>query len=309
MSSAYEIHVMNPNVTAQTLADRALNDAKQKKGAELIERHAAGQLVSWRDSERGIPNPLVRCALFSARNHNVSRQLYGASNPLVFQVIGGGEVKYTGEELRQDDELVWMHLVHLCKEACSEWVSFTPYQFLKAIGWHTTKIYYARLFESFARLAGGLIMVYNPGSDRGITTRLVARFAYAKKPHAKWTVRVFDKDDELLFLFETLYSRVDWDIRLALPEGICSWLHGFLSSHREPFPHKIETLALGAGLTLTPPNNDELTDAQRAKYRMDRLRDLRTKFRTAAATLVTVGFLESFELTRDGVLHVVRVPK
>ena len=227
----------------------------------------------------------------------------------MFPVIGGGELKYTGEELRQDDEIVWMHLVHLSKEARSELVSFTPYQFLKSIGWHTTKAYYTRLFESFIRLAGGLIMVYNQGSNRGITTRLIARFAYAKKPHAQWTVRVFDKDDELLFLFDTLYSRVDWDIRLALPEGICTWLHGFLSSHRDPFPHKIETLAAGAGLALTPAHDDALSDAELAKMRMDRLRDLRKLFREAAQALVTSGFLESFELTRAGILHTVRAKR
>jgi CO/xanthine dehydrogenase FAD-binding subunit len=76
-------------------------------------------------------------------------------------------------------------------------------------------------------------------------------------------VQVFNKDDELLFLFDKLYSRLDWETRLTLPEGVSTWLHGFFSSHREPFDHKIETLAIGAGLTLESEEDAQLAEAAR----------------------------------------------
>ena len=92
----------------QELGDNARAKARAKKRDELAARHAAGQLALWPESERGIPNELVRCAVFSAKNRKERRDMYRANAPLVVPVIGGGEVIYTGEELRQDDETVWM---------------------------------------------------------------------------------------------------------------------------------------------------------------------------------------------------------
>lgn len=100
---------------------------------DLADRHAAGQLVLWPESERGIPNELVRCAVFSAKNRKEQREVYRANAPLTVPVIGGGEVIYTGEELRQDNETVWMQLVHMSKESRSPVVHFTPYSFFKSM--------------------------------------------------------------------------------------------------------------------------------------------------------------------------------
>lgn len=42
-------------------------------------------------------------------------------------VIGDGQVIYRGEELRQDDELVWLHLMHLAKKThLGDCIDFTP---------------------------------------------------------------------------------------------------------------------------------------------------------------------------------------
>ena len=103
------------------------DNARAKQRDELAARHAAGQLALWPESERGIPNELVRCAVFSAKNRKERRDMYRANAPLVVPVIGGGEVVYIGEELRQDDETVWMQLVHMSKESRSPQVFFTPY--------------------------------------------------------------------------------------------------------------------------------------------------------------------------------------
>jgi hypothetical protein len=260
----------------------------------------------WPQSERGIPNELVRCAVFSARNRKERREVYRANAPLVVPIIGGGEMIYSGEELRQDDETVWMQLVHLSKETRSEWVTFTPYSFLKAVGWPTNAPSYTRLLTSIRRLAGGVIEVYSSRFDKGISTRLIATFEYAKDQGTPWRVRVFNKDDQLLFLFESLYSRLDWQTRLTLPEGVCTWLHGFLSSHREPFSHKIETLALGAGLVLEVGEDAQLGEAGRTAKHKERLREAKKTIRNALENLEKAGFLASYEITRGGLVHAVR---
>jgi len=290
----------------QSRIDKARKSARARKREELADRHAQGQLALWPESERGIPNELVRCAVFSAKNRKERRELYRANAPLIVPVIGGGEVVYIGEELRQDDETVWMQLVHLAKEARSECVSFTPYSFLKAIKWPIKGASYTRLLTSIRRLATSGLEVYSSRFDKGVSTKLIAKYEYSKGADVPWKVQVFNKDDELLFLFDKLYSRLDWETRLTLPEGVSTWLHGFFSSHREPFDHKIETLAVGAGLTLESEEDAQLDEAARTAKRKARLREIKRIITKALEALQESGFLKSFEVTRSGLVRVVR---
>lgn len=290
----------------QSRIDKARKSARARKREELADRHAQGQLALWPESERGIPNELVRCAVFSAKNRKERREVYRANAPLIVPVIGGGEVVYIGEELRQDDETVWMQLVHLAKEARSECVSFTPYSFLKAIKWPIKGASYTRLLTSIRRLATSGLEVYSSRFDKGVSTKLIAKYEYSKGADVPWKVQVFNKDDELLFLFDKLYSRLDWETRLTLPEGVSTWLHGFFSSHREPFDHKIETLAVGAGLTLESEEDAQLDEAARTAKRKARLREIKRIITKALEALQESGFLKSFEVTRSGLVRVVR---
>ena len=277
---------------------------------DLAGRHAAGQLVLWPESQRGIPNELVRCAVFSAKNRKEQREVYRANAPLTVPVIGGGEVIYTGEELRQDDETVWMQLVHMSKESRSPVVHFTPYSFFKSINWPYKGTSYTRLLTTIRRLKGASIEVYSSRFDRGMSASLIADFTYNKKTDGEpWSVRVFTPENELLFLFDKFYSRLDWETRLALPEGVSTWLHGFFSSHREPFDHKVETLAIGAGLTLESPDDEHLDPAARIAKRKERLREAKKTIKRALESLPTMGFLKSFEITRAGLVHVERAVK
>lgn len=292
----------------QAIADNARAKSRAKMRDELVSRHAAGQLALWPESERGIPNELVRCAVFSAKNRKERREMFRADAPLIVPVIGGGEVIYTGEELRQDDETVWIQLVHMSKESRSSQVFFTPYSFFKAIKWPHKGTSYTRLLTTLRRLNTASLEVYSARFDRGVSTGLIVDFTYSKKTDgAPWSVRVFSPENELLFLFDKLYSRVDWETRLALPEGVSTWLHGFFSSHREPYDHKIETLAKGAGLAIDVLDDEQNFDEKtRIAKKKERLREAKKTIKRALETLQRIGFLESFEIKRGDLVHVVR---
>lgn len=288
---------------------KAMSSTRAKRRHELAELMASGQLALWPESERGIPNEIVRCAVFSAKNRKERREVYRANAPLVVPVIGGGEVIYIGEELRQDDETVWMQLVHMAKEARSETVTFTPYSFLQAIKWPIKGDSYTRLLTCIRRLSTSGIEVYSSRFEQGCSTKLIAKYKYSKNTAQPWTVQVFNKEDELLFLFDKLYSRLDWETRLALPEGVATWLHGFFSSHKEPFGHLVETLAIGAGLTLEAPEDAELPEAERVAKRKKRLGEAKRTLTRALEALQALGFLTSFEITRAGKVNVVRAAR
>ena len=74
-----------------------------------------------------------------------------------------------------------------------------------------------------------------------------------------------------------------------LPEGLATWLHGYFSSHREPFPLKIADIQRAADLTIQRPDN------------------LRTAIVRALTALVEVGLLESWKIADERVT-VVRRP-
>ncbi|GCB06662.1 plasmid replication initiator TrfA [Ralstonia sp. SET104] len=294
---------------ASDIERKALSKSRAKRRAELAELMANGQLALWPESERGIPNEVVRCAVFSAKNRKEKRETYRAGSPLVVPVVGGGEVIWIGEELRQDDETVWMQLVHLAKEARSEWVTFTPYSFLKSIGWPIKGESYTRLLTCIRRLASGGLEVYSSRFDKGCSTKLLAKYVYSKTTDEPWKVQVFHKDDELLFLFDKLYSRLDWETRLNLPEGVATWLHGFFASHREPYPHKVETLAIGAGLTLEKAEDAALPPESREAKRKERLREAKKTIKRGLEALKEKGFLDDFDVTRDGLVSVQRAER
>ncbi len=86
-------------------------------------------------------------------------------------------------------------------------------------------------------------------------------------------------------------------------------MHGFFSSHREPFDHKVETLAIGAGLTLESPDDEHLDPAARIAKRKERLREAKKTIKRALESLQNMGFLKSFEITRTGLVHVERAVK
>ena len=83
----------------KAMQDKALAKSRAKKSDELTDRLNGGQLALWPESERGIPNELVRCAVFSAKNRKEKREVFRANAPLVVPVIGGGEVVYIGVDL------------------------------------------------------------------------------------------------------------------------------------------------------------------------------------------------------------------
>ena len=292
---------------ARALADKALARSQAQKRQELTGRLEEGQLALWPGSDRGIPNELVRCAVFSAKNRKEPRKVYRANAPSVIELIGGGQIIYTGEELRQDDETVWLQLVHMAKEARSETVTFTPYSLLKTLKWPLHGVSYTRLLATLRRLMGTVLEVYSQRFDKGVSTKLIANFEYAKDHDKPWKVKVFSEDDKLLFLFDNLYySRIDWEMRLALPEGAATWLQGFLTSHKTPHGHKVETLAKGAGLTLETPEDSKMDEAAQVAKRKERLRDAKKVIKKALESLCQVGFLKSFEITSKNVVQVVR---
>ena len=243
-------------------------------------------MPAWPETLRCVPNEILRSALFNARNRKVER-VYLQRQEIA--VLFNGRITFTGMELRQDDETVWLQLIHLARNAPpGAMVEFTPKQFCEAIGWVVGGASYARLRACLTRMQANSLGIYSDRLSAGVSLSMIPKFEWqdmANNTLRKYRVLVAP---ELVALYEGgEYSRLEWQQRLALPVGIATWLHGFYSTHKEPYPYKLETIQKGCGISVE---------------RTDKLQGL---IAAALADLVRVGFLESFEII-EGLVHVRR---
>src|SRR5215471_6083939 len=112
-----------------TSLDRQLASIEQaiteRRSAEII------QLPLWPEPKRGTPNSFLRSALFSAIQGKTRKFLRETT-------IASQEnytVKFTGEQLNQEDLTVWETIVHLARsEPLGKSCSFTAHGLLKALG-------------------------------------------------------------------------------------------------------------------------------------------------------------------------------
>jgi hypothetical protein len=237
-------------------------------------------LPEWMDGKGATPNEIVRSALFTARNRN-RRRAYLKQSEIV--VTGGGSVLYLGEELRQDDELVWMRLLQLAKgRQLGEPVLFTPYSFLKAVGWRVNNWGYQHLRACLLRMKATAVQITSNRLHRTVVTSLIDYIAMwdpdKHTPLAQWEVRI-SKVMSLLFE-DGAFTLIDLEQRKALPKGIATKLHSYWSSHKEPYPVRVETL-------------------QRLCGSQNELRFFRRELKKALDALVDVGFLETWGIEID----------
>ena len=242
-------------------------------------------LPDWPESYRALPNEILRSALFNCRNRNLPRMFM---KEVEIAVIGDGQVIYRGEELRQDDELVWMHLMHLIKKSpLGECVEFTHYSFIKALGWPIKGQSYERLRNCLSRMQATALRIQSKRLHSFVSISLIQKFMSRNERNenlTRWQVWV-GKEMQLLFDEEFL-TKVMWDTRRSLPDGIASKLFGYWASHRKPYPVKVETLLKLCG------------SGMQAKH-------FKAELKRALELLKKSGFLEAWDL-KDELVVVVR---
>lgn len=291
----------------QATADKQKAANRERKKQELL---LNPQLTLWVEAVRGAPNELLRTALFSAKNRKTPRRNLRSAS---LAVIGDGEVIFTGQELRQDDETVWLQLVHLARSnGIAQRFEFTPYSFCKSIGWPTTGQSYDRLDDCMTRLQATSLRIRSKRLGDAVSMSMLPVFTSNRKRAADESARpwIAGLHNELVLLFADFqYTRIDWQRRLELPEGLATWLHAYYASHRDPFPVNAETLWKGSGLAddadVNPPR-DEAPEAR--KDRLQRQRNFLKTLKAALDSLKKIGFLELYEISKKGLVTVKRAP-
>lgn len=197
-------------------------------------------MPTWADIVRGVPNSVLRSALFGVVAKGRRRFMKGE----IIAALEGIQITYTGESLDQGDLDVWQCLLHLAKDSpLGDLCNVPAYTLLKLLDKKDTGGNRTVLHDRLIRLRSGTIEISN------------AKFSYAgglldeiykDKETRHYVLKLNPK---LSNLFEkNQYTLVDWELRQALSgHPLAQWLHGFYASHAQPHPMKVETLLRLAG--------------------------------------------------------------
>jgi len=211
-----------------------------QQGSGRLKDSKVYQLPLWPEPARGIPNPVLRGALFAAvqgKNRAVfQRELLACQKGL--------QIRFTGIQLDQSDLDVWEQALHLARHhPLGSRCEFSVYGFLKALGRKTGKSEHEWLKNAFARLMGCGVELTNQQERKTYGGSLLE---FLRDDESGRYVVIFNP--KILTLYEGGWTAIDWQARQLLRgKPLALWLHGYLASHAKPYPIKIETLRTFSG--------------------------------------------------------------
>lgn len=250
------------------------------------------QFPLWPEPERAAPNAFLRSALFGVVKKGERR--YCKQEKLAAWT--DTDLAYTGEQLDQYDESVWLQLVHLHRIQGVEpgrplYVNAKARGFMRefgrARGASTAKAFY----ESVSRMeACGVHLTQRiDGKEVEYISSLVQKAARVKGEE-RWAIVL--NPDLVPYFAPGHYTRLDWATRLALPSDLARWLHGYVSSHQAmpKRPHRISLERLR-----------ELSGSR------TELKDFRRKIKKAMTELERAEVVFAWRITEGDALEFVRV--
>lgn len=240
------------------------------------------QLPFWPDVARGVPNSLLRTALFTiCKDHQKTK------TRTLLASTADVELRFSGDRLNQNDLDVWEMLLHLARwQPLGDEVRFRAYSLLKGLGRGTGKTQREQLKNEIARLQGGVVEIAWKKDRKTFSGQLVGN-AYRDEVTQHYVVIL---NENLLRLYDDGHTHINWAQRQALSSSLAKWLHGFYASHAKAYPYKVETLRGLCGSATK------------------QLRNFRQMLKVALDELVGVGAIKRWEITATDLAHVVVVP-
>lgn len=247
------------------------------------ERHLPAKVIQlplWPEPRRGVPNDILRSALFAA--------IQGKGREYVKQhmiaAYDGVRIKYTGEQLDQSDLDVWEQILHLARQHPLGTVChFTAHGFLKALERSTGNKDHKWLHSVVLRLQTCAVEIYK---NKHIYSRsLVTKFDIDEVTR-RFKIAI---DPDMMEVYTAGWTGIDWDQRQQLRgKPLALWLHGYYASHAAPLPLKVDTLR-----TLSGSRTAELW-----KFRQ--------LLKAALKEIEAIGAIEAWEIDSNDLVHVYR---
>ena len=241
---------------------------------------SAFQMPLWPERSRGLPNSIARSALFSVGSRAVRRNLKNAQIASFKDTV----MTYTGSELRQDDEDVFLQLVHLMRgRQAVDIVEFSAYGMLKELGWGYSKRAYDRLRDCLDRLKANALKVESKDNGRPFvySGSLIRKYVATESVGARQTWQVWFEKEVVRLFGPMSYSQLEWSQRSQLKGEVSKWLHGFFVTMLDCPPVRIIDLKALCG------------------SQCESIRAFRQMLKNAFQELKDVGFVWDFKVEVD----------
>jgi hypothetical protein len=197
---------------------------------QLLPQHGPTQFIG--------PRAFLQTPLFRVASKQRARQ--GATSLVL---VTQPQVVYRGPELRQSDGLVFAALLHMARDVrLDTGVSFHAGNVCRALFARYDGNTRRQLRDHIQRLQSGVIAFDT------FSIQLCLRFDYPNL--GRWSVAL---DPHIVALFrEHTHVWLDVATRIGLPEGLASWLYGYVRSQARLIPMKLETLRQQCGSEASP---------------------------------------------------------
>ena len=248
------------------------NQAQTKEKAQAPKQPENLPIPQWPEAARGVPNAFLRSAVFGAVRPGARAQL----NNTLMPSPEGMEVRCTGERLDQSDLDTWITVLNLCSGHSA--VRTTGYRILKELDLPDSGKNRETLEKRIKRLVMQSVYV-----KQGTKMYVGNLFAGAGRDDAtgEWVIDTNPRMTEMLN--GNNFTLIGWATRHRLAgQQLAQWLHGFYSSHAEPFPVRIETLHALSG--------------SQALVMSDFAKTLRKAFEAVKAAFLEQGIPFDFEI-------------
>jgi hypothetical protein len=190
------------------------------------------------EATRPVSNDMARSALFSCIQGKDRRFIKDA----LLATVDGVEIRFTGEQLNQDDHDLLMQLIFMAREKpVGAWVTIPAHAILKALCRQVGGKQHRALRADMFRLAAGTVSIRIARDRIEVTGHHLLAKAVQHEDSRYWVYRL---DPDLAFLYGgESYTLIDWDKRLNLKgKDLARWLQLYLATHAKPFPVKVATL-------------------------------------------------------------------
>ena len=275
--------IRDPELRAAAAGLKRAMDNNPREVPEDVSEPQTGkvlQLPLWPEAKRGVPNSILRGALFASiqgqHRQYMKGELLAAQQDI--------EIRFTGMQLDQSDLDVWELALHLArKHSLGTRCYFTAYGFLKTLERRTSGSDHEWLKDVFRRLGGCFVEITHNRMTYG--GNLLEFFR--DEDDGRYVLGI---NPMIMALYDAGWTATDWQQRQKLRrKPLALWLHGFYSSHAAPYPMKVETLMKLSG------------------SRTKKVKHYTANLKKSMELLEEVGAINGFEI-QDGLITVDNVP-
>jgi len=193
------------------------------------------QLPIWPEPVRGVPNSVLRSALFGIVRRG--RRAYLERKEVA--AVDGIKIIFSGPQLDQADLDVWEQCLHIARaNNLGNKIYFTASSFLKGINRGTGKSQHEWLKGAFARLSTSAVEIAD--GKKAYFGAMIYGGARDEET-GKYFIEINPK---IMALYgHDGWTGIEFEQRLSLKsQPLAQWLHGFYSTHAKPYPYKISTI-------------------------------------------------------------------